>query len=72
MTADPDARPVSLRSHLRDLQATRDEAGRLLREHLTEHACRGTCTEGRRLAGLLADHDYQIQLTRFLNEDTDP
>jgi hypothetical protein len=71
MTADPDARPVSLRSHLRMLKAGLDEAARVQTDHLEVCGCRGTCAEARRLARLVLDSEYQLQMTRFLNEETD-
>lgn len=71
MTADPGIRPPSLRSHLRMLKAGLDESARLQLEHLEACGCRGTCTEARRLARLVLDSEFQLQMTRFLNEETD-
>jgi len=67
MTAAATA-PVSLRSHLRMLKAGLDESARLQTEHLKACSCRGTCAEARRLARLVLDSEYQLQMSRFLNE----
>jgi hypothetical protein len=71
MTADPDARPVSLRSHLRELQRALDDAAA---EHFAHrqacHCKEGSgCTEGRQLASRVADAQFTLGITRFLNED---
>ena len=67
MTAAATA-PVSLRSHLRMLKAGLDESARLQTEHLESCGCRSTCAEARRLGRLVLDSEYQLQMSRFLNE----
>jgi hypothetical protein len=70
MTADPDARPLSLRSHLREVQAALDEAAAEHFAHRREHHCReGQCAEGLRLARSVADQQFALSMTRFLNEE---
>jgi hypothetical protein len=68
VTADPAVHPQSLRAHLRELQAALDESASLQAEHLGTCGCRGTCTEARRLARIVAGAEFQLQMTRFLNE----
>ena len=61
--------PSSLRTHLRDLQAALDDAAAAHLAHRQEHGCReGMCPEGKRLAGRVAEADWQLGMTRFLNE----
>jgi hypothetical protein len=71
VTADPDARPSSLRSHLRELQAALDEAAAASLAHRQSHGCRGGsgCAEGLVLAEATARAQQQLQMTRFLNEE---
>jgi hypothetical protein len=72
MTADPAASPLSLRSHLRDLQAVLDETAAAHYAHRLGHGCReGTCAEGKQLAGAVSEAQSALSVTRFLNEETD-
>jgi hypothetical protein len=70
MFAEPSARPVSLRAHLRSLQAALDEAAAANLAHRREHGCRegSGCAEGLRLAEATADAQSTLGMTRFLNE----
>jgi hypothetical protein len=71
MTADPAAAPVSLRSHLRDLQRVLDDAAAEHFAHRQACHCRegSGCTEGRQLAGRVADAQFTLGMTRFLNQE---
>ena len=69
----PDAQPVPLRSHLKELQAALDDASEALLAHGQEHRCQQLystteCEESARIAGLVSDAQYQLSMTRFLNE----
>jgi hypothetical protein len=71
MTADPDARPVSLRTHLRELQTALDGAAA---EHFAHrracHCKEGSgCTEGRQLSARVAEAQWQLGMVRFLNQE---
>lgn len=70
MTAEPDARPVSLRVVLRELQTALDDAAAEHYAHRREHHCRegSGCTEGKRLATVVEQAQSQLSMTRFLNE----
>jgi hypothetical protein len=69
VTADPDARPVSLRSHLRELQRALDDAAGAYFAHRRDHGCReGQCAEGKRLRAAAGDAQFALSMTRFLNE----
>jgi hypothetical protein len=69
MTAGPAAHPLSLRSHLRELQAALDESAAAHFAHRREHHCReGTCAEGKKLAEVVSERQYALSMTRFLNE----
>jgi hypothetical protein len=70
VTAEPAAHPVSLRSHLRELQRELEDAAS---EHFAHrqacHCKEGSgCTEGRRLSAVVAERQGQLAMTRFLNE----
>ena len=70
MIADPDACPLSLRVHLRELQADLDAAAAGYFAHRREHSCKeGTCTEGKQLADLVSEAQSALSMTRFLNEE---
>jgi hypothetical protein len=71
MTADLAAHPLSLRVHLRDLQAALDEAAAAHWDHRKEHGCRegSGCAEGRELAAVVERAQTQLGLTRFVNEE---
>lgn len=72
MTTGPAAVPLSLRSHLRDLQAALDEAASAHLSHRRDHGCReGRCREGKQLAAAVSDADWQLGMTRFLAEEED-
>lgn len=69
MTTDPAARPLPLRSHLRDLQAALDDATEASLTHHRAHGCHGSCPEARELESAAGDAQYQLGMTRFLNEE---
>jgi hypothetical protein len=73
VTAEPAARPLSLRSHLRELQRELDDAAAEHFAHRQACHCRegSGCTEGRQLAAVVADKQFAIGMTRFLNEAGD-
>ena len=71
---DPDVSdvgpPVSLPRRLRELQAELDDASDAVLEHLRGHGCRGKdCDEAKALSNRLADAQYRLSMSRFLNED---
>jgi hypothetical protein len=62
--------PSSLRGRLRELQAEFDEASDAVLGHLRGHGCQGKgCAEALHRHLALADAQYQLNMTRFLNED---
>jgi hypothetical protein len=71
MTADPAARPASLRVHLRSLQTALDEAAAANLAHRRDHGCRegSGCAEGLGLAAAVTGRQAELGMTRFLNED---
>jgi hypothetical protein len=71
VTADPGARPVPLRTHLRELQTALDGAAA---EHFAHrracHCKEGSgCTEGRQLSARVAEAQWQLGMVRFLNQE---
>jgi hypothetical protein len=72
MFAEPSARPVSLRVHLRSLQAALDEAAAANLAHRRDHGCRegSGCPEGRELAAAVTGRQAELGMTRFLNDDS--
>jgi hypothetical protein len=62
---------LSLRSHLRELQTALDEAAAEHFAHRQACHCRegSGCTEGRQLSAVVAERQWQLGMTRFLNED---
>jgi hypothetical protein len=62
--------PSSLRARLRELQAELDEASDAVLGHLRDHGCQGKdCAEAKALSDRVADAQYQLNMTRFLNEE---
>lgn len=70
MTTDAGARPLPLRLHLRDLQTALDDASAEHFAHRQACHCRegSGCTEGRQLASRVADAQFTLGMTRFLND----
>lgn len=66
-----DGPPVSLRSHMRSLQAELDEAAAAHLAHRREHGCRAGsgCREGRELAERASSAQRNLGVSRFLNND---
>jgi hypothetical protein len=70
MTADPGIHPSSLRTVLREAQRALDDAAAEHFTHRREHHCReGQCAEGLRLARSVADAQFALSMTRFLNQE---
>jgi uncharacterized membrane-anchored protein len=70
MTADPGTHPPSLRTVLREAQRALDDAAAEHFAHRREHRCReGSCAEGKRLAEITGTRQWELSMTRFLNED---
>lgn len=65
----PADRPLSLRRHLRELKAALDDATLAYQSHLESCGCRGFCLKAGDLQYVLAQAQYQLNMTRFLNED---
>ena len=68
MTAETVPGPT-LRERLKSLQSDVDEAEESHLAHLRKHSCRGRCETARELGGKVADAQYQLGVTRFLNEE---
>jgi len=71
LDADVPDKPVRLRDRLKALAADLESGTEALCEHLEEHRCLGKCGEARQLAQVASDAQYQLGMTRFLNEDDD-
>jgi hypothetical protein len=71
VTADPGARPVPLRTHLRELQTALDDAAAEHFAHRRACHCRegSGCTEGRQLSARVAEAQWQLGMVRFLNQE---
>jgi len=70
LDGDAPERPVRLQDRLRKLAADLETATEAVREHLEACGCRGAgCGEARQLAQVASDAQYQLAMTRFLNED---
>jgi hypothetical protein len=67
VTTGTDREPT-LRERLKALQSDVDEAEESHHEHLRKHPCRGRCKTARELGEKVADAQYQLGMTRFLNE----
>ncbi len=68
VTADTDPGPT-LRETLKALQAEVEQAEESHLAHLRKHSCRGRCKTARDLGELVADAQYRLGATRFLNAD---
>lgn len=68
VTAGTDPEPT-LRETLKAMRAEVDEAEESHHEHLRRHPCRGRCKTALQLGEKVAGAQYQLGMTRFLNEE---
>jgi len=66
VSAETDPGPT-LRETLRALQAEVEQAEESHLAHLRKHPCRGRCKTARELGEKVADAQYRLGTTRFLN-----
>jgi hypothetical protein len=68
VSAETDPGP-SLRETLKALQAEVEQAEESHLAHLRRHPCRGRCKTALDLGKVVADAQYRLGMTRFLNDE---